>query len=363
MPEDPTSPDDRNESPPTTKPAGDSPVAQAVRVVFWASGRSRLRAGWRILGAGLVLIGTIIGLGRVLDALDLPHALSEGSEFVVFAIGTGVMLVGASRYLDRRPIRDYGFRFGPRWWSDFAGGIAIGVGMHAIITGLHMGLGWAHLSGTLSTGAFDVPLPVALGIILLQFAGVALWEETLFRSVFILNAAEGLSGWSASRTARVVGAWGLATLVFGGLHVLSAGGEGVSVGVVVTQAVIAGAYFGLPYVWTGSLALPIGMHLAANFADTALFGGAAPRYENFPTVFRMDTTLPAGWESMGGMGLVVQLAMLGIVAAWVYGTRGRLSVAPTLLQAATPDEARAESRSDDERGGSQGRGPVRIGTG
>lgn len=349
MPEDTTPSDDPRESPTTTKPADSSPVARAMQTVFWASGRSRLRAGWRILGAGLVLIGTIIGLGRVLDALALPHALSEGSEFVVFAIGTGVMLVGASRYLDRRPIRDYGFRFGPRWWRDVAGGIAIGVGMHAIITGLHVGLGWAHLSDTLSTGAFDVPLLVALGIILLQFAGVALWEETLFRGVFILNTTEGLSGWSASRTVRVVGAWLLATLVFGGLHVLSAGGEGVSVGVVVTQAIIAGAYFGLPYVWTGSLALPIGMHLATNFADTALFGGTAPRYENFPTVFRMETTLPAGWESVGGVGLVVQLAMLGVVAAWVYGTRGRLSVAPVLLQAATPDEARAGAGADDGR--------------
>jgi len=172
-------------------------------------------------------------------------------------------------------------------------------------------------------------------VILIQFTGVALWEEGLFRGVFILNVAEGLSEWDVSLRKRIFVAWLVPTVVFGSLHFLSAGGEGVSPFVVVASATIAGVGFGLPYVLTGSLALPIGLHLAANFADTALFGGTAPRYDGFPTVLRLSTDFPTGWDAIGGLGMIAQIVTTGLVVLWLYLTRGTLSIAPGLRKASS----------------------------
>lgn len=73
------------------------------------------------------------------------------------------------------------------------------------------------------------------------------------------------------------------------------------------------------YILTGSLALPIGLHLGTNFADSALFGGTAPRFEGFPAAVRMSTEIPGGWEAAGGLVIPAQVLTLGLVLLWIYG--------------------------------------------
>jgi len=301
--------------------------------VFWTGEDARMRAGWRILIAALVLFGVLIGTNQGISALGLSGPAGRIIGHLPFFLATAAMLYAASR-LDQRQVGDYGFAMGGQWWGDFAGGIALGVLMHGGVAAAHFGLGWAQTAGTFEMGAFGGPFALAMGIVLLQFAGVALWEEALFRGVFILNTAEGLSGWDVSLRTRVFGAWLVPTVVFGGLHALSAGGEGVALSAVVGQAILAGAYFGLPYVLTGNLALPLGLHLATNFADTALFGGTAPRFENFPAVLRMSTDFPGGWETVGGLGMPAQVVTMGLVLLWIHWTRGSLEIAPRLRRAA-----------------------------
>jgi hypothetical protein len=66
----------------------------------------------------------------------------------------------------------------------------------------------------------------------------------------------------------------------------------------------------------------------------ALFGGTAPAFENFPALVRLTTTFPGAWEHVGGVALLAQFLTLAVLAAWVYGTRGELSIHATLLRAA-----------------------------
>lgn len=324
----------------------DSRLSRLAWTPFWNWESSRFRAGWRILLAFMIFFAVYLGSRQAWDLLPLPEFGSRIGGYLLFFVAVGVVLLCSSRFLDRRPIRNYGFRFGERWWADFAAGIAIGVLLHGTVTGIHLGFGWSHVSEVASTGGFEVPLVAGLGIVLLQFAGVGLWEEVLFRGVFILNAAEGLSRWIESRSTRVVGAWLASTFVFGALHFFSAGGEGVPVNFVVISAVVAGLYFGLPYLWTGSLALPIGLHVATNFADAALFGGTAPAYEDFPALIRLTTSYPGMWEEVGGVALLAQVATLGILAAWVYWTRGNLSIDRSLLRAVSRESLTAKESGE-----------------
>lgn len=328
MPLSPPSSDSSSPDEPSTLP-------WLVHALFWDGVSQRLRAGWRILLTFVVFFGVYIPSTKLLRALPLPDLLSTRGAPALFFVALGIALFLASRFLDKRPIRDYGLSFNRNWWFDFAGGAVIGVLLHAGVNAAHYGLGWAEVTEVASTGSFEVPLAAALALVLLQFAAIGTWEEVLFRGVFILNTTEGLSGWTTSRTTRVVGAWLVSTVVFGLLHLLSAGGEGAPVHAVVLQATVAGVYFGLPYLWTGSLALPIGLHVATNFASTALFGGTAPQFADFPALIRFETNFPGMWADFFGLGIVGQLVTVGVIAAWVYASRGNLSIDSSLLRAAT----------------------------
>jgi membrane protease YdiL (CAAX protease family) len=321
-------------------------LPRLVQLVFWDAESDRIRAGWRILLTFVVFFAIYIAARQLLQALPLPDLLSTRGAPALFFVAIGVALFLAARFLDKRPIRDYGLAFNRTWWIDFASGAVMGILFHAGVTAAHYGLGWAEVTEVASTGAFEVPLAAALALVFLQFAAIGTWEEVLFRGVFILNTTEGFSGWNASRTTRVVGAWLASTVVFGLLHVSSAGGEGVPIHAVVLQATVAGVYFGLPYLWTGRLALPIGLHITTNFASVALFGGTAPRFADFPALVRFETDFPGMWADFLGLGVVGQIVMVGVIAAWVYASRGELSIAPSLLEAATPQRSPSAARPD-----------------
>lgn len=327
-----SSPDTATES--VEAASGEKGTSFSLTSLFWSSGRARLRAGWRIAIAGSTLFAVLLGSARGIDALGFTGPGGRLAGDVPFFVATAALLYVASR-LDHRPIQAYGFHLSWQWWRDLAAGTVFGVFMHVGVAASEYGLGWAQIVGTFELGASAGPFLLAVAIVFVQFAGVALWEEVLFRGVFILNAAEGLAGWDASPQTRIFGAWGISTLVFGGLHFLSAGDVGVSPTVVAISATVAGVYFGLPYILTGSLALPIGLHLGSNFADTALIGGTAPFYEGFPAVLRMSTDVPAGWDAISGLGMPAQILTVGLVALWVYGTRGSLRIDSHLRQAAS----------------------------
>lgn len=88
-------------------------------------------------------------------------------------------------------------------------------------------------------GAFDGPFALAVALAFVQFAGCTAGGEALPRGV-VLNTAEGVSGWGACAQARFLWAWGTSTVVFRGLHLLSAGGEGNQIHIVVAMAIVAG---------------------------------------------------------------------------------------------------------------------------
>lgn len=128
-------------------------------------------------------------------------------------------------------------------------------------------------------------------------------------------------------------------MLFGGVHLFaSLGHESIPVSVVVVGAIVSGVYLGLAYVLTGSLAFPIGLHLATNFADAAIFGGSAAPFGGYPAVVRLESEFPGIWEAAGGLALPFAVLTVGAVLAWAGLTRGGVAYHPSLLRAASSGE-------------------------
>jgi membrane protease YdiL (CAAX protease family) len=170
----------------------------------------------------------------------------------------------------------------------------------------------------------------------LFFLATGVWEEALFRGVLIRNASEGLGGLGWSPTTAISTALVVSMVIFGGLHVFAGlGSEAIPLWAVVLQGIVAGAYFGLAYCLTGSLALPVGIHFGANFTDAVLLGGMVEPYASYPALLRLEWSIPEAWILPKGFALPLTLFVLLATVAWVRWTRGAVRFDPSLVEAAS----------------------------
>ena len=296
----------------------------------------RLRAIWRVLIPGAVFLATLIALETAGQAVPVDALGGQLLTAAFFVLATGAALTVSARWVDRRPLHEFGLRLRGAWWRDFLGGILLGVGLSGLMVLLHGALGWARVDSILSPAeGASSPVLTAVGVGALFWLGVAIWEEVLFRGVLIRNAVEGLGSRGLSPRTAVLGAWVVGSVVFGAVHYLAAiNHESISVHMVVLGAVVSGGYFGLAYILTGSLALPIGLHMAMNFGDANLFGETAAPYDGHSALVRIQAEYPGAWEAVGGLRPVFLLVTLAAVLVWVRTTRGSLAPHASLLRAA-----------------------------
>jgi hypothetical protein len=258
---------------------------------------------------------------------------------VKYFLALGVVLAVSSHWLDRRPIREYGFCFEQQWWLDFVGALGIGVLTQGLLDGMYLTLGWARVVDITSPGAD--PFWLGIGLSLVLTVGIGIWEETIFRGIFIRNAIEGLGSRVDSAVGAILGTWVVSSVAFGILHFSAAGNfQGTAPSIFVLSATISGLYFGLAYILTGSLAFPIGLHISTNFAGVSLFGMAAPPGDGFASVVRLERDFSGIWIPLNGLDLFYVISLLGIVIGWVYATRGTVSINDSLLKAASNNTER-----------------------
>lgn len=219
----------------------------------WATVR-RL-APLRLLGAGFILL---IALGLTLafhfeyakGRMGLPY--SPVGDWVG-TVGLCAGLLGLYALLVRL--------FEARWPTEakprprlFGMGVLLGAGLVCAVYALYAALGVASFQGL--NGFSGVGEILLLAII----AGVG--EEVLFRGVLFRILEESLG---------TLLALCLSAGLFGLMH---AGNEGATTFSSVAVALEAGAMLAAAYVWSRSLWLPIGIHLAWNFTLGGLFTGA-----------------------------------------------------------------------------------------
>jgi membrane protease YdiL (CAAX protease family) len=281
------------------------------RLLAGAEGE-RLRATWRVLLAGLLVFQlTETASVRVASALGSRAPVVVGT---VQATVFGVLLVGWARYVDRRPLAEYGFRSPPTWALDLVVGVCAVLVGWALWVGVGTALGWTTVAVPLSTPDG----PVALGLVAALVAfGTNVWvQETVFRGLVLKNVAEGLRNRALDARRAILTAWLLTVAYFVLIH-------GATRPRVVVDLAVAGAVFGALYVHTGSLALPVGAHLGANFAGGAVFVPTQVAAER-TAVFAVSGGVPGPELLNTGVPKVVAgyLLLLG----WVRWRHGRIDV-------------------------------------
>lgn len=306
--------------------------------IFWNSNQQRLRAGWRIVICFIVMVlltviistigGTIAG---VLFGFDQLVNVTIGSPLGAFfttltLVATLLTLFIMARWIDRRPFWEYTGRINPQWWLDLAAGLLLGVLLMALIFAVQLLLGWVTVTGTFVSGSIE-PFLLSITLPLITFLAVGIYEELIVRGYLLTNLAEGLHGAGIGAQGATLIAWGISSVVFGILHALNPNATLIST----FNLMLAGLFLGLAYILTGSLALPIGLHIAWNFAQGNLFGfPVSGNTGDTATVLAIAQGGPdlitggAFGPEAGLIGIAAMLLGSGLIVAYVYaGQRPR----------------------------------------
>jgi len=238
-----------------------------VRSVFAGGEKSRLRAVWRVLVPAVVFLELINTVGALVASAFGPvyggdQRLAMVITSVTAAAVLGAILLGWARYVDRRPLSNYGFSLAPVWGVDLLAGFGAVVVAYGLWFTLASVVGGSGVEVSLADVQGSVPIWLAAGLVTNLLS--ALVQDTVYFGVILKNAAEGIRALDVTPLRAVVIGWLVGILFFILVHGVS------SDPVVLLNWVVGAGVFGLLYAHTGELALPIGAHAAANFVSNAV---------------------------------------------------------------------------------------------
>jgi membrane protease YdiL (CAAX protease family) len=317
-------------------------VPASVRRALWNGEEARPRTPIRLALAIAVFLAIAIGASIAIGALALPTPEGTAALVVAGAGSLTVTAVGcavAARFVDRRPLADYGLRIDREWWIDCGFGLALGAALQAAIFLAGWAAGWYVPRETLVSRSGE-PFLLAFAGVLAFFLAVGIYEELIVRGWLLTNLAEGF---------RLVGdrlAAGVATVlsagVFGVLHATNPNATALSTAIIG----LAGVFLALGYLLTGEIAIPIGVHVTWNLTQGAAFGfgvsGVSLPVTAIETRVVGPTVLSGGqFGPEGGLlGLGGVLLGCAAIAWWVRRRTGRLRLHPAVTD---PDLRKADS--------------------
>ena len=337
-----------------------------VKRIFWNSDQNRFRILWR-LGIHTLLIGILTSLFTVgLLFLAVTFDVATGTELQDMVAGTGpIDLMNApwvnlvitplatflgiflatfltGRWIDRRPFKNFGITFSKRWFVD----LGFGLGLGALLMGLIFLVGW--LTGSIRvTGYFEVNSPDGgFVLVLIQalvfFIFVGIYEELLSRGYHLVNLAEGFNSKLIGERWALLLAFLVSSVVFGALHLGNPNATWISA----VNITLAGLFLGLGMVLTGSLAIPIGLHITWNFFQGNVFGFAVSGMNIGATIIATET-VGNTWLVGGAFGpesglLSLAAIFIGSLLTVVWVRRSGKVRLQTDLAVYQPDEVHNE---------------------
>ena len=300
--------------------------------IFWNKNEGRVRAGWRIViqFAVMMLFTVVFAFIDPFFNESLPESTIAQGDTILFPLWLllssllAVLLVG--RYIDRRRIADFGLHFSSSWWGHLGFGAVLAA---CLITGIFLierAMGWVSITETSVSKIDGWTFPASIALALATVALAATTEELVARGYQIRNLAEGLNLRSLGAKGALVLAVLCTSALFGLLHALNPSTTTIST----SGLALAGIFYGIAYVLTGELALPIGFHIAWNFFENSVFGFPVSG-ENFGASFVcIQQSGPELWTG-GAFGpeaglLSIGAHLLGILAVvvWVRLRRGKV---------------------------------------
>ncbi|MFW6321490.1 MAG: CPBP family intramembrane glutamic endopeptidase [Halohasta sp.] len=317
-------------------------MRRRVQWLLWNPTERRLRTPWRLLAGTVVLtlatITALVALQTVGAAVGLTALLAGFASITrslavsgFLGVVVALVLLGIAVTVDRRRPSDYGLRIDREWLFDCGVGLLIGAGAMTAVVLVGVAGGWLVIEGVRVSAA---GLSLLAGL-LVVFLIVGIYEELLIRGYLLTNLAEGF-GWFEHIGPRSAAA--VATLVssvaFGGFHAVNPNATLVSTAVIS----VAGVMLALGYLFTGELAIPIGIHITWNVFQGLVYGlpvsGATLPVSVVDTTIRGPTVVSggefgpeAGLLGMGG----IALAALGI-AVYCRERDGTLAIDPAVTR-------------------------------
>ncbi len=305
-----------------------------IKAFFINPIEQRLRAGWRLLVQFLLLF-ILTGLLSALVSLVLRGLRSAGatnlnwiaamlSSLSILAAIVGGSLI-AARWVDRHPFGDFGFHFNRRWWLDFAFGLALGAVLMAFIFGVELAAGWVRMTPGEQTGA---EFWGGIGVSVVLFFCVGIYEELFSRGYMLRNLAEGLNLRFIGPKGSLLIAYLVSSSIFGALH---AGNPNATL-ISTLNLIVAGLFLGLGFVLTGELAISIGLHMTWNFFQGNVFGfpvSGSGTSASFITIQQGGPEIWTGGAFGPEAGLIgLSAILLGslLIVLWVRYRYGRVSL-------------------------------------
>jgi hypothetical protein len=295
--------------------------------IGWGENDPRLRASWRVLLAlVLFVVTTLAQLAAIAGISSLGVTLSR-VEMASVGIPLGAvfffaLLVPWARYIDRRPLVDYGFERCWRWVTDLGVGflaVAVGTGLWYAVG---VALGWTTVELVWAYEGGPVGLWVGLMVVVWGVSGA--YQATLYYGLWLKTAAEGLASRGLSPRRAVFVAWAVTVVLFVLRHTPGDLGE---VGVLLA----GGTVFGAMYVHSGELALPIAAIGWGNFVNLVLFVPQDIELET-PVVFEVTQSLPASLTPLADPRLPQMVVAYLVVATWLQWRRDGLSIDTSLTR-------------------------------
>lgn len=290
--------------------------------LFISPHEGRLRAGWRILIHGFLIL-TLLSVPSLL--LGIVYIVTQGSidqdtlnqlnlVFNFLILGPSVVLATwiARRFLDRRSFVSLGFTRDKHALPDFLVGLALPAGIMGSIFLLEWALGWLSIEGFAWENANLGEILGPLALLLVAFVAVGFYEEILFRGYYMQNLLESLG--------RPLALF-LTSAAFGVVHLSNPNSN--LLGVLGITA--AGYFLGFSWLRSRALWLPIGLHIGWNIFEGPVFGLPVSGISAF-SLIRVEVHGPEVFTggAFGPEGGLLLLPMLAIASAilWRY-TRDR----------------------------------------
>ena len=239
----------------------------------------QLRNGWWILVFFLALASFLLPV--LLVAQQNSTEVSTGLQAVIIVFASWIC-----QWLRRKPITELLGKFNVRWFKEFCLGILVGSALMLVPALIMRLLNWVDWQRNPTSFT-------ALSTILFLFMGVAVAEELLFRGFIFQRLISGLGQWPAQ-------------LIIAGFFLLThLNNPGMTSAIKFMGSVnifLASIMFGLAFVRTKSLAMPLGLHFMANLIQGGVLGFGVSGTDQAGLLKPMFAAVP-DWLTGGQFGI------------------------------------------------------------
>ena len=308
-----------------------------MKRLFWNTGERRLRSLWRLL------LTVLMAFAFALTPLYAMRSLISNHRLIVF-IAPCLILIGvlasiwiAARFLDRRPMTEFGLSLDRRWWLDLCFGLFLGGLLATTVFLLQWAFGWVEIVGWFQHTDPEESFGTVIASYLVLAICVGIYEEVSYRGYSLRNVAEGMNFSVIGPYWSLILAITVTSLAFAMAH---ARNPNASVAGII-NTVLGGFVYGLPFLLTGRLGLPIGIHITWNFFQGPVFGYEVSGVGFGGSVIATSKSGPPLWTGgeygpEGGLLATGMLAVaLPLMLGWIRFHYGRIAIDTSLAQPPT----------------------------